>query len=345
LVPITTLKDRALPTCSICIANFNGEQMLDDCLASVFSQKGNVSIEVIVHDDASTDESLAILDKYPQVVRIVSAENVGFCVANNRMAHRARGEFILLLNNDAALYADALETLLAIARANPKASILTLPQYEWNTRSLVDRGCMLDPFYNPVPNLDESRADVAYVIGACLWIPRTLWQSLGGFPPWLESIGEDMYLCCRARLMGFQVQTATKSGFIHRQGASFGGNRLDSGKLMTTYRRRYLSERNKIAVMAICTPAWLVCLVLSTHFVALAVEGAIVAALRRDTRIWREIYGPAISDSLKNRRELKVRRQEIQSQRRVPWREFFRAFVWMPYKVTLMRRYGLPTIK
>ena len=71
-----------------------------------------------MHDDASRDESVEFIRQhYPIVVLIESQENVGFCVANNRMAGRVRGEFLLLLNNDAALWPDALATLLAAARA------------------------------------------------------------------------------------------------------------------------------------------------------------------------------------------------------------------------------------
>ncbi len=157
------------PVCSVCIANYNGTALLDDCLASVFAQDGGISIEVIVHDDASVDDSVAVLRaKYPQVEMLASRENVGFCIGNNRMVERARGEFILLLNNDAALYPDALVTLLTAARAQAPGGILTLPQYDWTTGALVDRGCLLDPFYNPIPNVDAKRTNIAMAIGACL---------------------------------------------------------------------------------------------------------------------------------------------------------------------------------
>src|SRR6185312_7740799 len=145
--------------------------------------------------------SLALLQqRYPQVEILASKENVGFSIGNNRMVAHARGEYILLLNNDAALYPDALASLLNTAHCQTQPGIQTLPQYDWVSGDLVDRGCLLDPFYNPVPNLDPERRDVAMVIGACLFIPRKLWNSLGGFPEWLESIGEDLYLCCLARL-------------------------------------------------------------------------------------------------------------------------------------------------
>ena len=94
-----------------------------------------------------------------------------------------------------------------------------------------------------------GRREVAMVIGACLFLPRSLWADLGGFPEWLESIGEDLYLCCVARLRGRSVKVTGASGYRHRQGASFGGNRATAQGLQTTFRRRYLSERNKLRVI------------------------------------------------------------------------------------------------
>lgn len=334
------------PECSVCIANYNGEQILADCLDSVLAQQGDLPIEIIVHDDASSDGSVAFLrERYPQVELLASDENVGFCVSNNRMVAHARGKYVLLLNNDAALFPDALAALFDAARAQEPAGILTLPQYDWETGELVDRGCLLDIFYNPVPNLDANRQNVAYGIGACLFLPRALWNELGGFPEWFGSMAEDMYLCCLARLRGLPVGVTSASGYRHRQGRSFGGNRVDAGKLNTTYRRRYLSERNKTAVMVVCTPSWLVWPLLVLHFASLAAEGTVFSVLKKDPRLWREIYGPALSYILSAPGSLRARRKQAQSTRHIRLRAYFSAFVAMPRKFVLLRRHGIPSLK
>lgn len=339
------LNSPAAPLCSVCIANYNGVHMMAECLDSVLAQDIDAPLEIIVHDDASTDNSVAFLrESYPQVELLVSAENVGFCASNNRLVAHARGEFVLLLNNDAALHPDALKTLLAEARDRQSQGVLTLPQYDWQNGKLVDRGCLLDPFYNPVPNLDESMTEVAYAIGACLWIPRKLWSDLGGFPEWMESIGEDMYVCCVARLRGLSVHVTTSSGYEHRQGASFGGNRVDAGKLHTTYRRRFLSERNKTAALVICTPTPLAWPLLAVHVFLLCLEGVVLAGLRRDARIWRQIYWASLADTLRNLGQLRERRCDVQATRRVGLRDYFGVFVWMPRKLSLLWRHGVPRI-
>ena len=164
------MKDK--PICSVCIANYNGVSTLAACLDSALNQDCGFSVEVIVHDDASSDESVAFIHQhYPRVALIESRENVGFCVANNRMAAQARGEFLLLLNNDAELFPDALNALYKTAKQLDKPAIIGLPQYDAATGDLIDRGSLLDPFLNPVPNLNQKRAK--NLILAC-GLPRSI---------------------------------------------------------------------------------------------------------------------------------------------------------------------------
>lgn len=334
------------PRVSVCIANYDGVGVLADCIESVLVQQGDASVEIIVHDDASNDGSVQwIRSRYPQVELLAADENAGFCVANNRMVAHARGEFVLLLNNDAALHPDGLASLLDEAARLSVPGILSLPQYDWQSGGLVDRGCLLDPFYNPVPNLDPARSEVAMVIGACMFLPRSLWNDLGGFPEWFGSIAEDMYICCAARLRGCPVRVALGSGYRHRQGASFGGNRVDAGKLHTTYRRRALSERNKTAVMAICTPGPLAWPMLALHCALLLVEGVVLVTLKNDRRLWREIYLQAVAQMFRRRVEWRALRRETQRTRATRARDYFRPFVAMPRKLVLLVRHGLPRLR
>jgi GT2 family glycosyltransferase len=346
LVHYPSLNRPARPTCSVCIANYNGEQLLVECLESVLEQQGAFSMEVIVHDDASSDGSVALLRAtYPQVELLASDENVGFCTSNNRMVAHARGDYVLLLNNDAALMHGAIEALLTAATSSGEPSILTLPQFDWLTGDLVDRGCLLDPFYNPIPNLDPARSDVAYVIGACLWCPREAWKVLGGFPEWMESLGEDLYVCGVARLRGMSARALSTSGYRHRQGASFGGNRAGADGLQTSVKRRRLSERNKTCALFILTPGLVMWPLLAAHLVALAMEGLVLSLLRRDTILWRAVYLPAIATPFREREVLRARRREVQETRTISVAHWFSAVCWQLRKVAMLRRYGVPTVR
>ncbi len=333
------------PIVSVCIANYNGMDVIDDCLQSVMVQYGDVAVEILVHDDASTDDSLAHIRKhYPQVILIESVENAGFCIANNRMASKAKGQFLLLLNNDAALFPDALQAMLAEAANLGKPAILTLPQFDATSGKLIDRGCLLDPFFNPVPNLDPNRRDVAMVIGACLWIPKKLWDELEGFPEWFGSIAEDMYLCCRARLAGYAVRALGVSGYRHWQGKSFGGNRVVNKRLSTTYRRRSLSERNKTFVMVVTDPAPLLLLIFPIHLVSLLIEGLALSLLKKEWRAFREIYGTCLQSLWKEQKNLFRLRWQIQANKAITWKTFIDPLTWFPHKLRLLIRHGLPLI-
>jgi GT2 family glycosyltransferase len=333
------------PLISVCIANYNGMEVIDDCLRSVLEQQGHLSVEILVHDDASSDGSVDhIRRRYPQVKLIASDGNVGFCVANNRMAAEARGTYLLLLNNDAALYPDALLALLLEANRIGQPAILGLPQYDAGSGEMVDIGSLLDPFLNPVPNLNPSCNEVGMIVGACLWVPRGLWSELGGFPEWFGSIGEDLYLCCRARLAGYAVRALAVSGYRHWQGKSFGGNRVVENRLATTFRRRALSERNKCFVMVLTYPVPLLQLIFPIHLVFLLIEGFALSLLKKEWRVFRDIYGTCLQSLWRERENLLRLRRQIQAGRTISWRTFIDPFTWCPHKLRLLLRHGVPRI-
>lgn len=331
---------------SVCIANYNGLEVIDDCLRSIIAQQGEVPLEILIHDDASSDGSAAhIRNRYPDVRLIESLENVGFCIANNRMAAEAKGKHLLLLNNDAALYPDALNTLLTEAERLDQPAILGLPQFDATSGNLVDIGSLFDPFMNPIPNLNPKRNEVGMVIGACLWIPKRLWDELGGFPEWFGSIAEDMYLCCRARLAGYAVRTLAISGYRHWQGRSFGGNRVVDNRLSSTVRRRALSERNKSYVMVLAYPAPLFQLIFSLHLVLLLLEGAALTLIKRELVLFNDVYLACIKALWQERLRLFHLRRKIQANRKIGLRLFWSVFQLAPHKLRMLIKHGLPSIR
>jgi GT2 family glycosyltransferase len=334
------------PVCSICVANYNGAAVIGPCLESIYDQDFHLPLEIIIHDDASTDTSVDFVrNRFPDVTLIVSESNVGYCVSNNRMVSRTRGRYILLLNNDAVLHRDAIRTLYNHAERQPGPAILGLPQYDMQTGELIDRGSLFDPFLNPVPNLDPGRTDVGMVMGACLWIPKGLWEELGGFPEWFGSLAEDMYLCCLARLRGFAVTVLPESGYDHWVGRSFRGGKVVQNALLTSYRRRALSERNKTFTMLICYPSPAAMALIPCHLLMLAAEGIVLSLLKRSVRVFSEIYWFSLRSAWKEKSRLWKLRGTIQSTRRIPSRRFFSVHKPMPHKLSMLLRHGLPGIE
>ncbi len=98
---------------SIIIVNHNGEKYLPNLLLSLKEQTIK-NFEVIFWDNASTDGSKDLIQKYPELnIRLIeSAVNLGFAKANNLALQHCTGEYIMLLNNDTALHPDCLEHLM-----------------------------------------------------------------------------------------------------------------------------------------------------------------------------------------------------------------------------------------
>ena len=320
---------------------------MEACLDSLFKQNFPHPIEIIVHDDASTDGSADMLkDKYPTVILLRSKTNVGFCVSNNRMVTVAKGRYILLLNNDAELHRDALSVLYNYSINTNTYGIIGLPQFDMKTGELIDMGSLLDPFLNPIPYQNNFRHhNVGMVIGACMWLPRLLWEELGGFPEWFENLAEDLYICCCARLQGYPVIALSKSGFNHWVGQSFGGGKVIHSTLQTTYRRRTLSERNKSYVMFLCYPAPLAQVLIPLHLISLLMEGLMLSVIKKKRRIWKEIYWPSFTALWLNRNRILRLRRKIQAERRISSVSYYSAHTFLPHKLTMLMKYGIPTLK
>lgn len=334
------------PICSICIANYNGMGIIDAALRSVMRQDFDFPIEIIVHDDASTDGSdKYIRDNFPDVKLITRSTNVGFCVSNNHMVSKARGEYILLLNNDAVLFPDAIRTLYKEARRENHLAIFGLPQYNYFSDKLIDRGSLFDPFMNTIPNLDSKIDNVGMIIGACFWIPRVLWEELGGFPEWFHTLGEDMFLCCLARLRGYPVKIIHSSGFSHRVGNSLGGGKVVANRLSTSKKRRTFSERNKSFVMAVTYPAPFFQIIFPFHLALLFVEGVLLTIVKKDLKLFFSIYISCLKSLWHERIRLYHLRRDIQWSRCISSARFFSPFIFIPYKLLMLIKHGVPEIK
>lgn len=330
------------PIVSVCVANYNGEAIIAECIDSLLNQQNAPAFEILVHDDASTDNSLAVIEKYDSVRLIKSSENVGFCISNNRMAEAARGKFILLLNNDARLYPDALSTLVEESHKHGDEAVLGLPQYDEESRELVDFGLKLDCFASSVPIKQPSDSDVAMVIGACLWVPLELWNRIGGFPEWFETNAEDVYLCCYARLLGYKIYVPSQSGFLHMIGHSLGGGKSDANKLTVSVRRRYFSERNRLFVQWLFYPLWLVPFTTVANLMVLIVEAIVLSIANRKLSLIWDIYVKSQVDALFKLGTVKAVRREAMRLRAISFSNFLAPFTLIPQKLRLLQSSGLP---
>lgn len=115
------------PTLSIIVVSYNTAKITQNCLHSIFKDKGlsHIPFEIIVIDNASTDNSVSLLKKIPQIKLITNKKNLGFGRANNQGIKAATGNYILFLNSDTLILHSSISQSLNWLSSHPEASTCT----------------------------------------------------------------------------------------------------------------------------------------------------------------------------------------------------------------------------
>jgi GT2 family glycosyltransferase len=205
---------------SVIIVSYNTARLLADCLASLLASKG-AALEVFVVDNASRDESVALVrERFPMVRLIVNAENRGFGAANNQALRECSGRYVVLLNPDTTVEPSSLRTLVAFMEAHPEVGLA-------GPRVLNMDGTRQDSVSYRYPgerygaaNLGKLPGEIACVMGACQIIGADFFRSVGGFDEEFFLYGEDQDLCLRIRQRGKQIAVVTDATIRHHGGQS-----------------------------------------------------------------------------------------------------------------------------
>jgi len=242
------LGDR-LPAVSIVIVNYQVEDRVADAIASVQSEHSVA--EIIVVDNGSASPLLKTLQqKYPTVQLIESVSNVGFAAAANLGAHAASGEFLFFLNPDATAEPGCIDHLVAAYRTRPG---IVGPAIYAAANASRDIGATMNHVGMSI-SLDGVQSPL-YVSGCALFTSRSLFIQLGGFDDRYFLFVEDVELCWRALLAGYDVHAITEANIFHEGGASTQGGYFTARKRYHTSALRIsLRERNTIALRIACAP-------------------------------------------------------------------------------------------
>lgn len=221
--------------------------------------------EIIFVDDGSTDGTrnwLATLREPPFRV-VLNERNLGYAIGNNRAAAIARGELLVLLNNDLVLLPDWLEPMLdAHRRLQNRAGLIGNLQLDAKTGELDHAGIVINRTGKPVHLRKRPSAltvtlrpvaEVPAVTGACLLVARTLWQQLGGFDEAYVNGGEDIDLGFRARAAG-KVNVVARRSVVRHHVSSSPGRKLRDEENSCRLARRW--HREFIAAAAHATRDW-----------------------------------------------------------------------------------------
>jgi GT2 family glycosyltransferase/glycosyltransferase involved in cell wall biosynthesis len=222
---------------SIVIPVFNQFRFTQACLASLQDHQGEERFEVIVVDDCSTDATAEIVPRIEGVVYVRNATNSGFIASCNRGAEKARGKYLLFLNNDTIVKDAWLSALVDTFAQEPQAGIvgskLVYPDGRlqeaggiiWRDASGWNYGKFDDP---AKPEYNYLR-EVDYCSAAALMVPKALFQSVGGFDrKYTPAYYEDTDLSFKVRRDGYKVLYQPLSEVIHYEGAT-GGTDLSVG--------------------------------------------------------------------------------------------------------------------
>lgn len=222
---------------TVIIVNWNTKDLLQDCIQSVYDFVLDISFEVIVVDNASTDGSVDMVEQqFPQVKLVANEDNKGFVEANNQASRIANGEFILLLNSDAKFLASGAAEVLEYMRRETSVGIVTgemfyedgefQPPYrrfpglfsiiERNTlRKLVGINFGFQKRYL-CEDLDPKKAqEVEWATGAYIYLRKDLLDEGNVFDRSIFMYYEDTLLCRRVKQLGYRVMYLPKAPVVH----------------------------------------------------------------------------------------------------------------------------------
>lgn len=242
---------------SVVILNWNGAKMMRQFLPSVVKYTDAPDCEVVVADNASTDDSLEMLSReFPTVRQIILDQNYGFAEGYNRALNQVEAEYVVLLNSDVEVTEGWLQPLVAhldnnreVAACQPKLLAhydRTLFEYAGASGGYIDRfgypfcrGRIFDTIEHDKGQYDDI-TDIFWATGACLMIRLATYREAGGLDARFFAHNEEIDLCWRLQLYGYRITCVPSSVVYH-----LGGGTLPKGNP----RKTYLNFRNNLTML------------------------------------------------------------------------------------------------
>jgi GT2 family glycosyltransferase len=245
------------PTTAIVILNWNGRKFLEKFLPIVVDNTCP-GAEVIIADNASTDDSISYLHAHHPGLRIINLDrNYGFAGGYNAALSQVKADYYVLLNSDVEVAPGWMEPIIRLLETDP-----TIGACQPKIRMFADKssfeyagaaGGWLDHLGYPfargrvfdVCEKDSGQYDdtapVFWASGAALFIRANLYHQLGGLEGFFFAHQEEIDLCWRLQLAGYKVYCCPKSVVYH-----VGGGTLPKGN----QRKVFLNFRNNLIMMA-----------------------------------------------------------------------------------------------
>lgn len=223
---------------AIILVNYNGERYNVACIESILKNQGEYEVDIIVVDNASTDQSLSILQEtylQEQVEVICLSDNIGFAGANNvgiRRAEEIGADYVLLLNNDTEIASDMIQQLITCAGHYPDSVIAPKIYYSDDRNRIWAAGGSVSPIIKKVSHDGLNQIDrgqfneekeIEFATGCCLFIPMAVIERTGVLDERFFLYYEDTEYSFRLQKQGVHIYYCPKAYMYHKVGASSKG--------------------------------------------------------------------------------------------------------------------------
>jgi len=237
---------------SIIIPNYNGGDLLYNCINSIYENISIKDFEIIVVDNGSTDNSINRVKSNFQNVEIISSNsNLGYSGGCNLGATHASGKYLLFLNNDTEHSNEWIEKLVYFLDSNSKIAAVQPKILNIHNKKLFDyaggAGGFIDKFCFPFVQgrifhtLEEDHnqynnpSRIFWASGAAFMIRSNIFKTLEGFDKVYFAYMEEIDLCWRAQAMGYKIYSVPDSFVYH-----YGKQTIKEN----TIKSHYLNHRN-----------------------------------------------------------------------------------------------------
>ena len=242
---------------AVVILNWNGEKYLNQFLPILLEHTQIPDVELIVADNASTDNSLLLLaEKFPTVKTIVFDRNYGFAGGYNKALSQIEAEYYVLLNSDVEVTANWLSSMLEYMEQNKDVAACQPKIRSFYNRTYFEHagasGGFIDylgfPFCRGrvIGKVEEDKgqfdnvADVFWATGACLLIRSEVFHKVGGLDDAFFAHMEEIDLCWRMNSRGYRIVCLPQSTVYH----------VGGGTLHVEHpRKTYLNFRNNLLML------------------------------------------------------------------------------------------------
>ena len=229
-----------MTTLSIVIVSYNARTHLEDCLESLTVSPPSTAHEILVVDNASPDDSVAMVTgRFPGVTVLAQPSNAGFAAANNVGIRASTSELLLLLNSDTIVPAGAIDALVVRLFARPDVAVAGPRLVDANGLAELSFGRMISPFNELRQKMTlamyrrgvtsvsrwierETRREqlVDWVSGACLLVRRADAETVGLLDERYFLYTEDVDFCAAIRASGRHVLFTPAAHVVHVGGRS-----------------------------------------------------------------------------------------------------------------------------